>query len=313
MSSDGEIARITQLGGGAAASDGHTPEQRYKVLHQSASKLKNGACLVHCNPIYQEECSCSYRWQAAYRALNEDAEIYGMKTGEKDELQKVEYSAKYARKLEKMRVITFSTTGQTTEPETFLSKTGKKMLVAYAKPFRTPKKPWKNAAHHLIPVGVLLDKIEQLTTGDPGVTMRILQGLLVNHYNINFWVNMMILPQTSVKSFELGLPTHVGGHSNYSHDVRKQVDEALRAYETAIVMGGECEDPPEGPDIVKKLQELSQRLHNRIIAAKEEFKEVHENIVGNPGSVKKMGVNAEDYRDWLFRNKPFSQQSTNPS
>jgi hypothetical protein len=235
----------------------HTAAQEYRRLHRCESGLDGGKCLGGHYGSYTPNRSCSYRWQAVHRA-EQDLDVYWDEV--KDEVEK-----------------------------------------GYI-PFTTGALPWPNEAHHLIPKAELANVICTIAAGANGnVDLRIIQHLLTNSYNVNHHCNMMVLPQQAERASRLGLPTHpsykylskgepnrkqIRTHQDYSAEVNKKLQRILDPYKTWPTTGV-CENPPEGPNIVKKLNDFSNQLHDRILDARVQFLAQH-----GGGSAASMSVNS---------------------
>jgi hypothetical protein len=276
----------------------HTLLYSYKRLHRQRRHYDGGACLTHCKSAYMAGNSCSYRWQAVHRAQHEDLEIY---KGEFRLHRPVARSKSYVRSLVKngsARVASAAAQGE--------------RLEVVGIPFKTSFSPWPNNAHHLLPVGTLHKAIDSISSNNRNITIRIIQDLLINKYNINYFVNMMILPQRASDSYRLGLPTHPGfakgrrariaTHSDYSKKVRTKVMAIMRPYSNWTKNA--CTNPPEGKDIVDKLNQFSKKLHDAIVSdsARSYFRSMHEHRMnkldkGKPGSVDAMCINTKFFRD----------------
>lgn len=232
----------------------HTAAKEYRRLHRCESGLEGGKCLGGHHWPYGRNRSCSYRWQAAHRAQEADINVYQIAV-----------------------------------------KQG-------SMPFKTATSPWPNEAHHLIPKAELVNVICTIAKGANGnVDLRIIQHLLDNEYNINHHCNMMVLPQQARMAGRLGLPTHpsfkylrktqrnrrgIRIHEDYSAEVNTKLQLILAPYKTWPTTGV-CKNPPEGLDIVRKLREFSNELHDRILAARVGFLAQH-----GGGSVASMSINS---------------------
>lgn len=286
--------------GGDGGSNKHTPLYAYERLHRQTNDYDGGACLTHCEGQYVAGNSCSFRWQAVYRAQHEDLDIY------KDDfrLGRARLSRGHARELMAQgAAVPASRQGPAGDSDA---------TDVIGLPFKTAFSPWPNNAHHLLPVGVILNAIEATTTSKPRLAVRIIQDLLSNKYNINHHINMMILPQQAKVSHRLGLPTHpslkanpsvgpaVAFHKDYSAKVQDKVALILKPYDNWLE--GICEPPSEGKDIVKKLNDFSQHLHDAIVANRDKFRQENKDNMndagdGKAGSVAKMSINSNLFCD----------------
>ena len=239
----------------------HSKYEPYENLHKPVGRFDGGACLYEHEYYYQQRNSCSYRWQAHHRATGSDRALYGT-LGQGISAP----SPGEAATLLRNRALATAPGPVTT------SAAGKKYRLVTGQPFRTAFSPWPNNAHHLIPDAQLMNGIFSLAADLPTVEDLIVQGLLVNQYNLHHWKNMMILPQRKQEGCDLGLPTHPRGdsHPAYSAKVRDGVDLALKPYKKVVeqVADGEPHDTVDPVNVIQALETLSESVHTSIVAMK---------------------------------------------
>ncbi|WP_163870895.1 AHH domain-containing protein [Myxococcus eversor] len=137
--------------------------------------------------------------------------------------------------------------------------------------FTTSFWPYWNNAHHMIPKGTLNTAIANADT-DPRIVNLIRAGLLKAPYNVNHYVNMILLPMDTEVGKILNLPRHLSlddgstafdqkpkfDHIPYNHKVATRLKAIMSDYkERAAEIKGENQDCD-----IKKMTPLSKRkLH----------------------------------------------------
>lgn len=171
----------------------------------------------------------------------------------------------------------------------------KAMYEPYGTDFRTCVNPWPNNAHHLLPVSTILNAIGKKAAGKPQVAVLIIQSLLTHKYNINHHGNMMVLPQQTDVSVQIGLPTHRGSHPDYNAKVESKLLLIMSPYESWTEEL--CEPPKEGADIVTELRKFSNDLYDEIKEARTQFRKDNKDLDnGSDESIRAMGINKQSYK-----------------
>jgi len=249
------------MGGKYGKDDSHAVYQPWEDLHTSVGAFDGGKCVGAHQYYYKESDSCSYRWQAHFRATGADTGLYG---NWQQGLGFRNRAAKEASTLFRNRALNAPPTPAPNNP---------KRSIAAGLPFRTGFSPWPNNAHHLVPDAQLRDGIFGVAGENPDAQNLIIKGLLDHEMNINHWRNMMILPQQYPDGCALSLPTHPQGdsHPAYSAKVKSAVDGVLSVYEPIVA---EMEDGPVDPehevpdpvDVVEALMAIGDVIHTEVIA-----------------------------------------------
>ena len=270
----------------------HTERKLYDDLHIHRKKaLSGGCCIVRGISTYAENNSCSYRWQACYRAVDKhrDRKIYYESTD--DSATPIAAGSSMSRRAASTAdAMRRSGAAESISKKWKDAADGKEYAYVVGKPFRTCFSPWENNAHHLIPVGQLIGSIEKVAGGDDTTAYAIAQALTGRKYNVNHWVNMMILPQRASTSIEIGLPTHPGFrqvnslkgmddktrgdivfHFGYSEKVGKKVESIIRKICTKDGKVKCKIKVKEGKNMRRKLEELSDKIHDEFVASRAEF------------------------------------------
>ena len=244
----------------------HIPSGELKDLHVPLKgETEGGACLSGHSSKYADASSCTYRWQALQPVARERHSVYGR-------MPKV--SAADQRAFAKEGISKgFLPTSR------YLSQAGEPVPFEYAfqvalprhpddwrvggptrtdstdavgnrippgKNFTQDKWPYWNNAHHIIPKALLnrlIDKIE-----DPECRDLVRVGLLRAKYNVNHWINVVILPMDMQVARHLSLPRHLAledetavfephpkfDHAAYSEKVKKRLATIIATYKAAV-------------------------------------------------------------------------------
>jgi hypothetical protein len=104
--------------------------------------------------------------------------------------------------------------------------------------------PYWNNAHHLIPKGTLKASINEVGEEDSDLREFIVGGLLNAKYNVNHWINVVILPMDREVGRLLKLPRHLiledetvldgktekFDHTAYGDLVKKKLDSIMKGF-----------------------------------------------------------------------------------
>lgn len=240
---------------------------KWEHLHTPVGAYDGGKCLSSHEQYYEENNSCSHRWQAVHRALGPDLAIYESHPTAIKRPSQYEAQVKLG-----YRTVSASEKSELSTRGALLGtpKKKKKKYIVRGKTFRTAYAPYNNNPHHLLPDAELRGGVFDVTAPAPQVQDLIFQGLLDEGYNLNHWKNIMILPQETEDGCALGLPTHPKRdiHRDYSREVRDAVITALKPYETVVdqVVNEEEHDNPDPEDLKNALERISDKLHTGIVA-----------------------------------------------
>jgi len=275
--------------------------------HKTVSTLDNGACLSGaCAPTYQEDHSCSYRWQAVKfsRSNKERRDLYN---------KNVVITRKTAKRYQKDHGISgnfiptsrypTNSGGVYPPPDAYGDKLrvprthdwavdGPKQAgavdslgneIELGRNFERVYWPYWNNAHHMIPKGTLSAMIETVAD-DARLANLIRAGLLKGLYNVNHYKNMILLPMDKEVGLHLQLPRHLSlddesdefdphpkfNHVAYNGKVEKRLDSILQDYmeKAQQVKQGEvkCEMKEMSSLSKVKLEKLSKDCYDTIIS-----------------------------------------------
>lgn len=234
-----------------------------KEAHKKVGAMRGGACLARHISKYDESNSCSHRWQA-YKSASQHKGLYDWDkyAGVKSTKGKVRTDRKngfpwwYRDKL------------NAPEPHDWDVGRGSNFKEKCYVPY------WHNG-HHLIPNGVLKESITAVGTDTPSpakVRLNVKQGLLEAKYNLNYKVNMIVLPMDRAVGKALGMPVHLKAifersHGEYSKNVQMNVKQFFLAVRAALAPP--CEEKPK-PDygyLKTQLESYSAHLFDAVSSA----------------------------------------------
>lgn len=131
--------------------------------------------------------------------------------------------------------------------------------------------PYWHEAHHILPNAEFRGAIANVGKGTPVApyyVKLIRGGLLKEKYNLNYMVNMIILPMEQRIAAALGLPRHrfsseVFSHQAYSNSVRVRLDEIFGPIQQQV----QAHRSADYKACKKDLESLSDELYASIIRA----------------------------------------------
>lgn len=249
----------------------HPFYKKYPGLHKPVGGYAGGSCLEGHVGFYEQQNSCSYRWQGLAKANESPGkEIYNSHHNPDCHLGASGHgwasTARLAQGKSGELVGTFETktfknkkTGTETEKQRILAKN-----------FTTGFAPYSNQVHHVLPSGVLRICISDLAKVAPTIQDLICKGLLTEKYNINHKDNMIILPVKWSDACKIGLPTHQGSHPSYSASIKSATADAMSPYEKIAEQIADPEkkdhDAPAPEDLKTALEDISNKMYDSIIA-----------------------------------------------
>lgn len=247
--------------------------------HVSIGSYEGGSCLNGHMSQWKENDSCSYRWQGLKQAEDHPGP-YNSHPGPKNSRPSTAYHLggsgignPAVSSIEKRL------SGEVIDllgvPKLFtkILKSGKnagklketmRQLVR-ARNFTNGFAPYSNQVHHVLPNAVLSEGIVEITDSNADLVKDICDGLMQEMYNINFHINMLILPTENRDSVETGLPTHCGSHPTYSNAVKAGVKAALRAY-AGVAAQGEKHPPADYQALKDELEAISNSTYAEVVA-----------------------------------------------
>src|ERR1043165_1487235 len=284
----------------------HITKKQLEKLHEEVGGTDNGACLTGHEGRYKKDKSCSYRWQAHRISIDERTKVYnGIVMAKDDKTYKRATIRNIANK--GIQTSAYKTKKGKLHPAAYVShlappgpgdwdlegptKTLKRKTIS-KRSESIPKKanftkdrwPYWHNAHHLIPKSLLNDTIDEVGKNadhNPEASSIIRKCLLEAKYNVNFKINMIILPQDREVGRILRLPRHLilvqlSGDEKQIERVETACHEAYDRYVLVrlkrIINGfagrihkKKCEDP-KNPGLAKdQLERLSTKLYDEII------------------------------------------------
>jgi HNH/ENDO VII superfamily nuclease len=132
--------------------------------------------------------------------------------------------------------------------------------------------PYWHDAHHVIPNSILRQAILNIGKGmkrPMSVVWDVRKKLLKKQYNLNYKVNMILLPMDLPVGRALGLPIHRRrstdrSHNSYSKNVLGELDGIFAALKKEIE---DCQPDPDYDTPKDQLESYSEFLHGQIKAA----------------------------------------------
>lgn len=142
--------------------------------------------------------------------------------------------------------------------------------LTHADNFQSWIKPYWHNAHHIVPNRVLTNVLLKTADKNQSLYLLLRSGLLGAKYNLNFRVNMIILPMARDVAHALGLPRHLLGaeeprsHQNYSDLVEARIESCMNDY-LQILEGSDKNHPAPPNELSKqKLEKTSEDVYKRI-------------------------------------------------
>jgi len=278
--------------------NGHYGPRRLTKLHKSLNGLKDGACLTgHLGNFskFKNKKTCNYRYQAYERAKQGDVKSK-LHNYTRKEINATVPTSAYKTEAKKKAPAYYCANiaaprkgqndwhiGGPKTPIVRKNFAGRKVTIPAGMNFSQDTWPYWNNAHHLIPKGTLKAR----TLEEPSrVANLIQQCLLEAKYNINFKVNLLLLPQDKAVAAILALPRHIQLKENDEPDLAamctdhpvynkmvKEMDSGLndivkeyaKTCDKAIKKADKNHDEPKATLSKSKLESLSRKLMKMIL------------------------------------------------
>ena len=281
---------------------GHYGRKGLNKLHKKLDgQAKDaGACLTGHDANfknYKPEKSCNYRFQAYKHALSNGAikrRLHSYSTRGTADIQTSaptggkhgRYPARYATEIPPPQKRDWHLDGSDRDIKRS-AIAGGPITVPKKKNFSQDTWPYWNNAHHLIPKGTLKARILD-EAKDVKVSNLIQQCLLEAKYNINYEVNMLLLPQDREVAKLLNLPRHlqlehrdggvrveVANHPVYNKkalEVKDGLNDIIEAYATKCKNAIKKDHKNPNAKLDKsKLEALSRKLLRMILRWKAKY------------------------------------------
>lgn len=225
-------------------------------------------CVTRHISTYIEGNNCSHRWHAAKKARAETR----IKYVRPNELAQQSWNA-IQENLEK--IARYQREGKTGMVGPISE--GKKSFTL--KSFATMWWPWPNNAHHIIPRSTLAGTLEDIARAAEPDENRMfdvmVQGLLIEKYNLNDEPNMIMLPLRDAEAVAMELPRHLDGsgagaknHPDYNLAVAGQVKNKLEPKYQALatsIKTAKHKDGDSAPAVRQVLEGISKKTYDAII------------------------------------------------
>lgn len=198
---------------------GHFGSKALGELHKDVKDLDNGACLTgHKSSFtrFRNKTSCNYRYQAYEQALSEPRIKNQLESYKSKSITGPIKTSAYETKSGKMSPSYYCAVLQPPQAGDWDIK-GPNRIIARSNfnknAVRIPENhnftqdtwPYWNNAHHIIPKGTL----KAMILAARPVEELIQQALLQAKYNVNYKLNMLLMPQDREVARLLGLPRHL--------------------------------------------------------------------------------------------------------
>jgi len=220
------------------------------VAYKLHKETPTSGCMIRCITRYKEGNTHSHRWNAAERARTETRIPY--------------------------------TTYKNTRGTNWWGRI-MKLAIGDIKPFHRDFHPFPHNAHHIIPMAKFHEDIDAVTgMAAPNQTPMynfVVRRILTEPYNINNLPNMIILPTQKPAAKTLGLPTHTGGHKDYSDMIailtRNIIIDAYTEVAQEFAAKIDCEDVEDRPEVMvkKSLDAISNKVYEAFIELSEELRD----------------------------------------
>lgn len=230
-----------------------------KEKHDPVDSYDGGSCLTAHKSWYEENDSCSYRWQGLKKA-EENRDIYNRHS------IKAAHIGGYGMPWLKEASLKDGKSGkilQKLQSTTIVNGVMKRWVKVLN--FTNGHKPYANMAHHVLPVSSLANPISEISKEKPELVNVIAGGLLEEKYNINHKDNIMIMPAEWEDARRIGLPTHPQGnnHPNYRPEIEAEVKIALNPYRN-LSDQGEKHDKAKAKNLKSHLEDISRCMYGAL-------------------------------------------------
>lgn len=251
------------------------------IPHDRVGALDGGKCIAkHVSP-YKESCSCSHRWHAFEKAL-ENAHLYRLTSKQIKQLGSDTW-------MQHFRGFDTHVTSLAQRGETVARSLLNKSM--YLREVPKPKKgdwdvarskenfkdycnvPYYHEAHHLVPDatlrGTLLAIFGEEGGGSNELAIQVLTEVLNSPYNVHHKDNMMILPMDEHVGDALQLPIHREttncNHTTYDTYVESLLTARLRGTLEEIMKRHDEEGtPPQYADLAQSIRDISGQLYDAV-------------------------------------------------
>ncbi|MDH5228520.1 MAG: AHH domain-containing protein [Gammaproteobacteria bacterium] len=269
--------------------DDHLSPDEIEAFHMNGQEQSNKGCLWRHISDFDEGNHCSHRWQARLKG-QDDAHLYNYpaykslcldhkaSNKEEDSYETAAYSGPKQNKPSNYAMQHLFPLQLRKRP-----RPGQWDISLGHNFFENATKPYWHNAHHIIPLSVLQNSIQDAGKNTSGVTEIIKKGLMKGGYNLNHKINMIILPHDRVVAEAIGLPRHLRGHEargkepnkrretdhpDYSRRVKFQIRSVIDDYKQKAEEAKDCEGEPDIPALSKKkLEDISKKIYKTIITA----------------------------------------------
>jgi hypothetical protein len=244
-----------------ASSTQHWKAFDSKLNHHtsSASDGSGGKCLNRCEGRKQN-CSCSHTWQG-YLKATETSDLYNWPKYKGIGAQTLMFrrKPKEGESATVMRQCRAPREGDWNVGVKYCKRKNGKVNFLESANF-----PYYHEAHHMVPNSVLNGVISLLFGEPEAVLVLFRKGLMDEEYNLNYKVNMIILPLEEVIADAIGLPRHrqtnAFDHKVYSKKVKTKLKKILSSNQQEI----RNHDDPKYTACKAQIEALSEDLFGQI-------------------------------------------------
>lgn len=253
--------------------------------HVKDKNPAGGACLSS-HVTYHAKHSCSYRWQSCLNA-EDHPKIYVDRHNAPIAIKKVvdtlkDKGNKYFPKWYAYSVNLPEMPGDWVIGGPYRGNFNcyGNVEVPAGKNFEKAQWPYWNNAHHILPRAIINNCIQENENSNPDYAKLLRKGLLEAGYNLNYKINVMILPQDYEVGKVLQLPRHLilnmdttkdvknphGDHEIYSARVKAKVENVFTGFINKCKQ--EKSKQHKVPKIKlnkKKLEHLSRKFFGEIL------------------------------------------------
>ncbi|HYO65365.1 MAG TPA: AHH domain-containing protein [Archangium sp.] len=258
------------------------------IPHHPSGTVTGGKCFAKGHKSdYDENCSCSHRWQAFEKAVD-NADLYRLtdkqvralgggtwmlffRGGDDDASDLANRGRTVARFLLNKQMYLL---------EVPKPKVGDWDVARSKRNFKSwCNLPYYHEAHHVVPDATLRDELLRVFGEEGGgsneFAIWVVTGLLHAPYNIHYKDNMIILPMDERVGDVLQLPIHREtkqcNHTSYDEYIGAQLKSRLRAQLREVMKKHDEEKgEPKLKDLAESIEALSRQLYDEVSKARRE-------------------------------------------
>jgi hypothetical protein len=249
------------------------------IPHHTAGGVTGGKCLAKHEPAYKEGCSCSHRWQAFEKAVDQK-DLYKLTETQLRTLGDGPWSLLFRGGQKAVNKLAKKGETVTLSPENkgmYFHQVGKPGpgdwdIDRGKRNFKWDcNKPYYHEAHHVVPDATLRKALLEVFEAD--VAVRVVSEMLDAPYSVHHKDNMLLLPMDERVGDLLHLPIHREtkqcSHGVYDKYVEGRLITRLqKALEEIMEKHEEEGDEPKFKDLAKAIEAEARALHPQVTAAR---------------------------------------------